>query len=124
MARRKASAPRGARWSTTCRSRAAKAAFPSLPLPEAIMSLDATSLAHRTAVVLGGPGGFGLAVAQSFADAGAGGAVVASTDMANAEGVALSLAGAPHHGHTSRIENADELAALALAVKTDMGGVD
>src|SRR6202041_177398 len=109
MARRKASAPRGARWSTTCRSRAAKAAFPSLPLPEAIMSLDATSLAHRTAVVLGGTGGIGHAVAQSFAEAGAAVAVVASRDIAKAEGVAVTLAGAGHHGYASRIENADEL---------------
>jgi 3-oxoacyl-[acyl-carrier protein] reductase len=88
------------------------------------MSLDAAPLAHRTVVVLGGTGGIGLAVAQSFAEAGAAVAVVASRDVAKAEGIAVTLAGAGHHGYASRIENADELAALALAVKTDMGGVD
>ena len=41
------------------------------------MSLDATPLANKTAVVLGGTGGIGLAVAQLFAEAGTAVAVVA-----------------------------------------------
>ncbi len=42
------------------------------------MSLDANPLLNKTAVVLGGTGGIGLAVAQMFAEAGAAVAVVAS----------------------------------------------
>jgi 3-oxoacyl-[acyl-carrier protein] reductase len=88
------------------------------------MFTNATSLAHKTAVVLGGTGGIGLAVAQLFAEVGTAVAVVASRDVAKARGVAGTLAGKGHHGYACRIENADELTALAKAVKTDTGGAD
>jgi 3-oxoacyl-[acyl-carrier protein] reductase len=88
------------------------------------MPLDATPLAGKTAVVLGGTGGIGLAVAQSLAEAGATVAVVASRDAAKARGLAMTLAGSGHRGYASRIEHAHELGALAQAVKTEMGGAD
>jgi 3-oxoacyl-[acyl-carrier protein] reductase len=88
------------------------------------MSTATTPLAHKTAVVLGGTGGIGLAVANSFAEAGAAVAVVASRDVAKAQGIAVTLVGKGHHGYACRIENARELTALAQAVETDMGGAD
>jgi NAD(P)-dependent dehydrogenase (short-subunit alcohol dehydrogenase family) len=88
------------------------------------MSADTTPLTHKTAVMIGGTGGIGLAVANSFAEAGAAVAVVASRDIAKARGVSVTLAGQGHHGYACQIENARELAALAQAVKTDMGGAD
>jgi len=88
------------------------------------MSLDPTPLTRKTAVVLGGTGGIGLAVARLFAEAGAAVGVVASRDLARAQGVAAILVGEGHRGYACRIENAGELAALARAVETDMGGAD
>jgi 3-oxoacyl-[acyl-carrier protein] reductase len=88
------------------------------------MSLNATPLAQKTAVVLGGTGGIGLAVARLFAEAGAAVAVVASREVAKAQDAALTLTGEGHHGYACRIENAGELAALAQAVETGMGGAD
>jgi NAD(P)-dependent dehydrogenase (short-subunit alcohol dehydrogenase family) len=88
------------------------------------MALDATPLARKTVVVLGGTGGIGFAVAQLFAEAGAVVAVVASRDIAKAQQAAATLAGRHHRGYACRIENAIELAALAQAVETDMGGAD
>jgi NAD(P)-dependent dehydrogenase (short-subunit alcohol dehydrogenase family) len=88
------------------------------------MALDATPLAGKTAVVLGGTGGIGLAVTQLLAEAGATIAVVARRDVAKAQGVAMTLAGTCHHGYACRIENAGELASLAQAVETDMVGAD
>src|ERR1700722_14109120 len=88
------------------------------------MSLDATPLAHKTAVVLGGTGGIGLAVAQLFTEAGAAVAVVASRNVAKAAGVAAPLPGEGHHGYACRIENSNELAALADAIEIDTGGAD
>jgi 3-oxoacyl-[acyl-carrier protein] reductase len=85
------------------------------------MSLDATPLANKTAVVLGGTGGIGFAVARLLAEAGAAVAVVASRDLGKAQHVAATLAGEGHRGYACRIENAGELAALALTIKTDMG---
>jgi 3-oxoacyl-[acyl-carrier protein] reductase len=88
------------------------------------MFLDATPLARKTAVVLGGTGGIGFAVTQLFAEAGATVAVVASRDLAKAQHAAATLAGQDHRGYACRIENATELAALAQAIETDIGGAD
>ena len=76
-----------------------------LPSAEAVMSLVASPLNQKTAVVLGGTGGIGLAVAQLFAQAGAAVAVVASRDIAKARGVAVTLEGTAHRGFACRIEN-------------------
>jgi NAD(P)-dependent dehydrogenase (short-subunit alcohol dehydrogenase family) len=88
------------------------------------MPLDPTPLARKTAVVLGGTGGIGLAVAQLFAEAGATVAVIASRDVTKAQSAAATLAGKGHHGYAGRIEHAAELIALAQAVETEMGGAD
>lgn len=66
------------------------------------MSLDATPLANKTAVVLGGTGGIGLAVAQLIAEAGAAVAVVASRDLTKAQRLAVNLVGKGHHGYASQ----------------------
>jgi 3-oxoacyl-[acyl-carrier protein] reductase len=88
------------------------------------MPVDAIPLAGKTAVVLGGTGGIGNAVAQLFAEAGAAVAVVASRDSAKARRVAATLTGAGHRGYAGRIEHAGELAELAHAVEAEMGGAD
>jgi len=88
------------------------------------MSLPATPLAHKTAVILGGTGGIGLATARLLAQAGAAVAVVASCDAAKAQGVAATLDGFGHRGYACRIEDSAELAALAQAVATHMSGAD
>jgi 3-oxoacyl-[acyl-carrier protein] reductase len=88
------------------------------------MPLVANPLAQKTAVVLGGTGGIGLAVAQLFAQAGAAVAVVASRDLAKAKAAAATLEGADHRGYAARIELAAELGALARAVAAEMGGAD
>jgi 3-oxoacyl-[acyl-carrier protein] reductase len=88
------------------------------------MSLPTTPLVSKTAVVLGGTGGIGCAVAELLAQAGAAVAVVASRDIAKAEGIAATLAGSGHQGYACRIEDSAELAALARVVETQMGGAD
>jgi 3-oxoacyl-[acyl-carrier protein] reductase len=88
------------------------------------MSPNATPLTHKAAVVLGGTGGIGLAVAQLFAEAGAAVAIVASRDLTKARSAAATLTGKGHQGYACRIEHADELSALAQAVEVDMGGAD
>jgi NAD(P)-dependent dehydrogenase (short-subunit alcohol dehydrogenase family) len=88
------------------------------------MSFVTSPLAQKTAVILGGTGGIGLAVAQLFAQAGAAVAVVASRDLAKAQSVAATLEGADHRGYACRIDVATELITLAEAIKADMGGAN
>jgi 3-oxoacyl-[acyl-carrier protein] reductase len=88
------------------------------------MSRSLNPLAHKTAVVLGGTGGIGAAIADLLAQAGAAVAVVASRDIDKARGVALTLDGAGHRGYACRVEDSTELSALARAVAAEMGGAD
>ncbi len=88
------------------------------------MSLPTTPLAQKTAVILGGTGGIGLAVAELLAQAGAAVAVVASREVAKAQRVAVTLDGSGHHGYACRVEDSTELAALARIVQAEMGGAD
>jgi 3-oxoacyl-[acyl-carrier protein] reductase len=87
------------------------------------MSLPASPLAQKTAVVLGGTGGIGMAVSELFVEAGAAVAVVANHSPAKARDVAASF-GSRHRGYACRIEDSVELSALAKAVAADMGGAD
>jgi 3-oxoacyl-[acyl-carrier protein] reductase len=79
-------------------------------------------LEGKTAVILGGTGGIGLAVANLFAEAGARVAVVASGSREKAQQIATTLPGDGHVGYACRIENSAELEALAGDVASDMGG--
>jgi 3-oxoacyl-[acyl-carrier protein] reductase len=88
------------------------------------MSTPTVPLAGKTAVILGGTGGIGLAVAQVLAQAGASVAVVASRDVAKAQGVAVTLDGSGHRGYACRVEEPNELVALARTVQGEMGGAD
>jgi NAD(P)-dependent dehydrogenase (short-subunit alcohol dehydrogenase family) len=85
------------------------------------MPLNPIPLAGKTAVILGGTGGIGLAVAKLFATAGARVAVVAHQDQAKAAAAAASLSGTGHSGYACRIEDSGQLAALAAAVLGSMG---
>jgi NAD(P)-dependent dehydrogenase (short-subunit alcohol dehydrogenase family) len=64
-----------------------------------------TPLVNKTAVIVGGTGGIGSAVAELLAQAGAAVAVVASRDIAEAEGIAATLSGSGHQGYACRIED-------------------
>jgi NAD(P)-dependent dehydrogenase (short-subunit alcohol dehydrogenase family) len=86
------------------------------------MSTKLSPLSGKTAVILGGTGGIGLAVSRLFAEAGARVAVVASQARDKAERVAISLPGQGHFGYACRIENSDELTVLAKDVQVEMGG--
>jgi NAD(P)-dependent dehydrogenase (short-subunit alcohol dehydrogenase family) len=88
------------------------------------MPLDTEPLAGKTAVVLGGCGGIGFAVAELFAKAGAAVAVVASRDPARAAQAAARLEGGGHRGYACLIEHSDRLALLADRVGSDMDGAD
>jgi NAD(P)-dependent dehydrogenase (short-subunit alcohol dehydrogenase family) len=85
------------------------------------MPLNPIPLAGKTAVILGGTGGIGLAVAKLFATAGARVAVVAHQDQAKAAAAAASLSGTGHGGYACRIEDSGQLAALAENVLGSMG---
>jgi 3-oxoacyl-[acyl-carrier protein] reductase len=81
-------------------------------------------LAEKTAVIFGGTGGIGLAIAEILSQVGTSVAVVASRDVAKAHAVAVALDGSGHHGYACRIEESEELAALARIVQAEMGGAD
>ena len=83
-------------------------------------------LAGRVAVILGGTGGIGSATARAFAAAGARVAVVASRDAAKARDLAATLPPVVggHAGFAAAIERSDELAALADAVRQNLGPAD
>jgi 3-oxoacyl-[acyl-carrier protein] reductase len=85
------------------------------------MPLDPTPLAGRNAVILGGTGGIGHAVARLFAQAGARVAVVAGQDKAKADHAATSLPGQGHRGYACRIDHSAELAELARQIAADFG---
>ena len=80
------------------------------------MPLDPSPLAGRAAVVLGGSGGIGAAVARLFAEAGALVAVVAHSDVARAEAVAGALPGPGHTAHACAIDDGAALVRLAAQV--------
>ncbi len=88
------------------------------------MTLQTHPLSDKTAVILGGTGGIGLATATLLARAGARVAVVASRDPAKANGAAVTLEGVGHRGYACRIEESEELARLAQDVESDCGGAD
>jgi NAD(P)-dependent dehydrogenase (short-subunit alcohol dehydrogenase family) len=84
------------------------------------MPLNPTPLDGKTAVILGGTGGIGLAVSQLFAEAGARVAVVAHQDQAKAAAAAARLSGKGHRGYACRIEDSAQLAVLAESVLGEM----
>jgi 3-oxoacyl-[acyl-carrier protein] reductase len=88
------------------------------------MPLPAAPLADKTAVILGGTGGIGAAVASLFAQAGAAVAVVASCEITKAESIAIALGGSAHRAYACHIEYSAELLDLAQAVGAEMGGAD
>jgi 3-oxoacyl-[acyl-carrier protein] reductase len=93
-------------------------------LSEVFVSINPMPLQGKTAVILGGTGGIGLAVSHLFAGAGAHVAVVASASQEKAQNIATMLPGDDHIGYACRIENSAELEALAMYIKSDMGGAN
>jgi NAD(P)-dependent dehydrogenase (short-subunit alcohol dehydrogenase family) len=81
-------------------------------------------LSGKVAVVTGGSSGIGAAAARHFAAAGAGVAVVASRDVAKAQGVVATLPNGGHRAYAADVADTAALVRLAGEVGAAFGRVD